>query len=101
MSIGPWMMYGRNSQLTLPDFTYLSTSAGAPSSSNALQCGQDSEPISTSFTVAWGLPIMKPPAVVALTTSAQVPPGGGLAWVIVTVSLAVAAVLPPAGFLLH
>ena len=36
-SIGPWIAYGRNSQLTLPVFTYFSTSWGAPSSSNRLQ----------------------------------------------------------------
>src|SRR5437868_10263241 len=43
---------------------------------------------------------MKPPAEVALVTSAQVPPGGGVAWVIWTVSLA--ATLPgPSFFLLH
>src|SRR5438067_261408 len=62
-------------------------SVGTPSSSNFLQCGQESEPISTSFTLALGLPIMNP-AEVALTTSVQLPPGGGLAWVIATVSLA-------------
>src|SRR5947209_3402032 len=101
MSIGPWVMYGRNSQLTWPDFTYLSVSVGTPSSSNALQCGHDSDPISTSFTLALGLPIMKP-SEVALTTSAQVPPGGGLAWVIVTFSFVGAAVPPPLPlFLLH
>src|SRR5438105_284246 len=87
MSIGPWITYGRNSQLTFPGFTYFSISVAAPSSSKALQCGQESEPISINFTVAFGLPIIAP-ADVALTTSAHVPPGGGAAWVIVTVSLA-------------
>src|SRR3954454_13580611 len=89
MSTGPWMMYGRNSQLTLPVFTYLSISCGEPSSSNFLQWGHESEPISISFTLALGLPIRNP-AGVALTTSAQVPPGGGAAVVMVTFSSAVA-----------
>ena len=40
------------------------------------------------------------PAEVALTTSVQSPPGGGVAWVIVTVSL-LAAVLPARCFLLQ
>jgi protein-disulfide isomerase len=43
--------------MTCPVFTYFSMSTGAPSSSKALQCGQDSEPISSSFTLASGLPI--------------------------------------------
>ena len=41
------------------------------------------------------------PSLVAFTTSAQVPPGGGLAWVIVTVSLAFAAVPPLLYFILR
>ena len=42
-----------------------------PSRRNARQCGQVSDPYSTSFTFALGLPITKPPAGVALTTSVQ------------------------------
>src|SRR4051812_40146910 len=68
----------RNSQLTWPDFTYWLISAGTPFSSNSRQCGQVSEPNSTSFTLALGLPIMKLPASVALTTIVQSPPLGGL-----------------------
>src|SRR5690349_18790330 len=64
---------------------------GAPFSSNSRQCGQVKAPISISFTLALGLPIMKP-AEVAFTTSVQSPPGGGVACVIVTFSL-VAVVL--------
>src|SRR4051812_3547313 len=76
-------------------------SAGAPSSSNFLQWGQDSDPISTSFTLALGLPIMNP-AAVALTTFVQFPPAGGVASVIFTVSGVSALPLPlSAAFLLQ
>src|SRR5574338_12590 len=46
-------------------------------SSNSRQCGQVSEPYSTSFTFASGLPIRKPPCEVGLTTWLQSPPCGG------------------------
>src|SRR5215210_6982894 len=52
-------------------------SGSAPFSSNSRQCGQVSEPYSTSFTLALGLPIMKPPAGVGLMTIVQSPPLGG------------------------
>src|SRR5215212_3349620 len=50
---------------------------GVPASSNSRQCGQVSDPNSISFTLAFGLPIMKPPAAVGLTTMLQSPPLGG------------------------
>jgi len=66
----------RNSQLTWPDFTYLPISVGAAASSKCAQCGQVIEPYSTSFTLALGLPMTKPPAGVAATTLVQSAPFG-------------------------
>src|SRR6187401_2410898 len=48
-----------------------------PSSSNSAQCGQVSEPNSTIFTFAFGLPIRNPPSPVSLTTVVQSPFLGG------------------------
>src|SRR4026208_1012169 len=44
-----------------------------PFSSNSAQCGQVSEPNSTSFTLALGLPMMKPPSAVFETIDDQSP----------------------------
>jgi hypothetical protein len=55
----------------------LSISGLTPSASNSAQCGQVIDPNSTIFTAALGLPIWKPPSVVALTTLVQSPFLGG------------------------
>src|SRR5262245_11852515 len=52
-------------------------SGPTPASSNLWQCGQLSAPISIRCTLAVGLPIMKPPAGVAITIFVQSPSAGG------------------------
>ena len=59
-SIGPCMHIGPEFPADLARLHIFVDQVGTPSSSNPLQCGQKSEPISTSFTLALGLPITKP-----------------------------------------
>src|SRR6478735_8328992 len=66
-----------------------------PFSSNSAQCGQVSEPNSTSFTLALGLPMTKPPSGVLLTMVVQSPLlGAGTAAAVTSAPLA----LEPAPF---
>src|SRR3546814_14778799 len=61
----------RNSKLTLPLLTYWPSSFGVASSAKCAQWSQVSEPYSTSFTGASGLPTRKPPTGVLATVFVQ------------------------------